>query len=167
MYVCTYMEISPGCPLERLMLKLKLQYFGHLMRRADSLEKTLMLGKIKGRRRGDHRGWDGWMASLTQSTWVWVDFGVWWWTGSPGALWFMGSQRVRQDWTELIQLYVCLQLRGAGDTPRPRSGAAPALHWSSREEIPYVQDQEQWLGFAGLAVWRHPTPKVRKTPVRR
>ena len=45
-------EISPGCSLERLMLKLKLQYFGHLMRRADSLEKTLMLGKIEGRRRG-------------------------------------------------------------------------------------------------------------------
>ena len=49
-------EISPGCPLEGLMLKLKLQYFGHLMRRADSLEKTLMLGKIEGgRRRGQQR----------------------------------------------------------------------------------------------------------------
>ena len=47
-------EISPGCSLERLMLKLKLQYFGHLMRRADSFEKTLMLGKIEGGRRG---GW--------------------------------------------------------------------------------------------------------------
>ena len=44
-------EISPGCSLERMMLKLKLQYFGHLMRRADSLEKTLMLGGIRGRRR--------------------------------------------------------------------------------------------------------------------
>ena len=59
-------EISPGCSLEGLMLKLKLQYFGHLMRRADSFEKTLMLGKIEGRRRKDERGWDGWMASLTQ-----------------------------------------------------------------------------------------------------
>ena len=49
-------EISPGCSLEGLMLKLKLQYFGHLMRRADSLEKTLMLGKIEGRRRRDDRG---------------------------------------------------------------------------------------------------------------
>ena len=55
-------EISPGCSLERLMLKLKLQYFGHLMRRADSLEKTLMLGKIEGRRRKGRqrmRGLDG------------------------------------------------------------------------------------------------------------
>ena len=49
-------EISPGCSLEALMLKLKLQYFGHLMRRVDSLEKTLMLGGIGGRRRGDDRG---------------------------------------------------------------------------------------------------------------
>ena len=49
-------EISPGCSLEGLMLKLKLQYFGHLMRRVDSLEKTLMLGGIGGKRRGDNRG---------------------------------------------------------------------------------------------------------------
>ena len=59
-------EISPEYSLEGLMLKLKLQYFGHLMGRADSLVKTLMLGKIEGRRRGDDRGSDGWMASLTQ-----------------------------------------------------------------------------------------------------
>ena len=51
---------------------------------------------------GDDRGGDGWMASLTQWTWVWVDFGSWWWTGRPGVLWFMGSQRVGHDWaTEL------------------------------------------------------------------
>ena len=64
-------EISPGCSLEGLMLKLKLQYFGHLMQRTDSLEKTLMLGKTEGRRRRGHdRGWDGWMASPTQWTWM-------------------------------------------------------------------------------------------------
>ena len=51
---------------------------------------------------GDDRGWDGWIASLTQWTWVWVNSGSWWWTGRPGVLWFMGSQRVRHDWaTEL------------------------------------------------------------------
>ena len=96
-------EISPGCLLEGLMLKLKLQYLGHLMWRADSLEKTLMLGKTEGRRRRDERGWDGWMTSPTQWTWVWVDSGIWWWTGRPGVLWFMGLQsqtRVR-DWTEM------------------------------------------------------------------
>ena len=80
----------------------KLQYFGHLMQRVDSFEKTLMLGKIEGRRRGDDRGWDGWMASLTQWTWVWVDSRIWWWTGRPGVLWFMGSQRPGHYWvTEL------------------------------------------------------------------
>ena len=73
-------EISPGCSLEGLMLKLKLQYVGHLMRRVDSLEKTLMLGGIGVRRRRDDRGLDGWMASLTQWTWVWVNSGSWWWT---------------------------------------------------------------------------------------
>ena len=51
---------------------------------------------------GDDRGWDGWMASATQGTWVWVNSGSWWWTGRPGVLWFMGLQRVRHDWaTEL------------------------------------------------------------------
>ena len=51
---------------------------------------------------GDDRGWDGWMAWLTRWTWVWVNSGSWWWTGRPGVLWFMGSQRVRHDWaTEL------------------------------------------------------------------
>ena len=59
-------EINPEYSLEGLMLKLKLQYLGHLMRRADSLEKTLMLGKIEGRRRRDYGGWDGWMASPTR-----------------------------------------------------------------------------------------------------
>ena len=65
-------EISPGCSLEGLMLKLKLQYFGHLMRRADSLEKTLMLGKIEGRRRkGQQRmRWlDGTTDSMDSSSW--------------------------------------------------------------------------------------------------
>ena len=61
-------EISPGCSLEGLMLKLKLQYFGHLMQRADSSEKTLMLGKIEGRRRRGRQRMSGWMASPTQWT---------------------------------------------------------------------------------------------------
>ena len=82
-----------------LMLKLKLQYFGHLMQRTDSLEKSLMLGKIEGWRRSGERVWDCWMASLTQWTWVWINSGSWWWTGRPGVLQSMGSQRVERDWT--------------------------------------------------------------------
>ena len=65
------------------------------MQRTDSFEKTLMLGKIEG---SDDRGRDDWMASPTQWTWVWVSSGSWWWTGKPGLLQYMGSQRVRQDW---------------------------------------------------------------------
>ena len=79
-------EISPEGSLEGLMLKLKIQYFGHLKQRVDSLEKTLMLRKIGGRRRRGDRGWDGWMASLTQWTWVWVSSRSWWWAGRPGML---------------------------------------------------------------------------------
>ena len=95
-------EISPEYSLEGLMLKLKLQYFGHLMQRTDPLEKTLMLGKIEGRRR---RGWQRmrWLdISPTQWTWVWVSSGSQWWTGKPGVLQSMGSQRVGHNWvTEL------------------------------------------------------------------
>ena len=92
-------EINPEYSLEGLMLKLKLQYFGHLKWRADSFEKTLMLGRLKAGGGGDDRGCDGWMASPTQWTWVWVNSGSWWWTGRPGVvqLW-----RVGHDWaTEL------------------------------------------------------------------
>ena len=95
-------EISPNYSLEGLMLRLKLQYFGHLMQRIFSLEKTLMLGKIEGRRRRGQQKMRWFMASLTQWTWIWVDSGSWWWTGRSGALQSMGWQRVRHDWaTEL------------------------------------------------------------------
>ena len=95
-------EISTGYSLEELMLKWKLQYFVNLMRRVDSLEKTLVLGGIRGGGEGDDRGWGGWMASPTRWTWVWVNSGSWWWTGRPGVLQFMGSQRVGHNWaTEL------------------------------------------------------------------
>ena len=92
-------EISPGCSLEGLMLKLKLQYFGHLMRRADSLEKRPWCWERLKSREGDDRGWYGWMASLSQWTWVQVNSRSWWWTGRPGMLQSMGSLGVGHDWT--------------------------------------------------------------------
>ena len=95
--------ISPEYSLEGLMLKLKLQYFGHLMWRTDSLEKTLMLGKMKV---GGE--WDGWMASPTQWTWVWVNSGSWWWAGRPGVLQSMGLQRVGYDWATELNWYILL-----------------------------------------------------------
>ena len=94
-------DISPEYSLEGLMLKLQIQYFGHLMWRTDSLEKTLMLGKKAGGE-ADNRVWDDWMASLTQWTWVWINSWSWWWTGRPGVLQSMWSQRVGHNWvTEL------------------------------------------------------------------
>ena len=80
-------EISPGWSLEGMMLKSWLT------------GKRLWCWEGLGAGgRGDDRGWDGWMASLTRWTWVWVNSRRWWWTGRPGVLRFMGSQRVRHNW---------------------------------------------------------------------
>ena len=95
-------DISPGCSLVGLMLKLKLQYFGHLMRRLTQWKRPWCWEGLKVGGEGVDRGWDGWMASPTQCTWDWVNSGSWWWTGRPGVLQSIGSQRVRHDWaTEL------------------------------------------------------------------
>ena len=94
-------EISPEYSLEGLMLKLKLQYFGYLMQRADSLEKPWCWERLKAGGEGDDRGWDGWMASLTWWTWFWASPGSWWWTGKPGVLQSMGGCK-ESDTTELL-----------------------------------------------------------------
>ena len=95
-------EINPEYSLEGLMLKLKLQYFGHLMWRNDSLEKTLMLGKAEDKRR---RGWQRmkWLQGITDSMAMnWASSGSWWCTGRPGMLQSMELQWVRHNWaTEL------------------------------------------------------------------
>ena len=76
--------------------------FGHLMQRTDSLEKTLMLGKLKSGGEENDRGWDGWMASLTWWMWIWASSKSWWWPGKPSVLQSMGSQTVGNGWvTEL------------------------------------------------------------------
>ena len=97
-------EISPECSLEVLMLKLKLQYFGHQMGRTDSLEKTLMLEKFEDRRRSDDRRWEGWKASLTRWTRVWPRSRSWWWTGKPDVLQSVGLQSVGLDWVTELNL---------------------------------------------------------------
>ena len=93
-------EISPEYSLEVLMLKLKLQYFGHLMRRTDSLKRPWCWERLKAGE-GDDRGWNVWMASPTWWTWVWASSRSWWWTGKPSVLQSVGLQRIRQlsDWT--------------------------------------------------------------------
>ena len=121
------LKISPECSLEGLMLKLKPQSFGYLMQRTDSLEGLMLKAKfqilwppdakrpwcwerLKAGGEWDNRGWDGWMASPTQWTWIWVNSGSWWWTGRPGMLRFMGLQRVRHDWA--IELNWSNRIRG-------------------------------------------------------
>ena len=109
-------ETSPGCSLEGLMLRLKLQYFGHLMWRVDSLEKTLMLGRIGGRRRRGRQRMR-WLDIITESMHMSLgELRSWWWKGRPGMLWFMGSQnRTRlSNWTELNwsgMALVCCELK--------------------------------------------------------
>ena len=99
-------EISSQYSLEGLMLKLKLQYFGHLMWRTDWCEeRPWSWERLKAGGEGDYKGCNGWMASPTQWTWVWVNSGSWWWTGRPGVLQSMRSQRVGHNWvTELTEL---------------------------------------------------------------
>ena len=101
-------EISPECLLEGLMLKLKRQYFGHLIWRANSLEKTLMLGRLRTGGKGDDKGLDGWMASPTRWTWVWARSGRWWRTGNP---------RRRQGYT--MEKKTTSLTSGAGKTGQP------------------------------------------------
>ena len=91
--------ISPDYSLEGLTLKLQLQYFVHLMQRTVSLEKILMLGRNEGQGEGDKRGWDVWMASGIQWSWVSASSGSWWWTRNPGVLQSMGLHTVGHNWT--------------------------------------------------------------------
>ena len=95
-------EISPEYSLEGLMLKLKLQYVATWCEDLTQWKRPWCWESLKAGGEGDNRGQDGWMASPTQRTWVWASSRSWWWTGKPGVLQAMGSQRVRHNWaTEL------------------------------------------------------------------
>ena len=106
----------------------KAEYFAHLMRRTDSLKRTWCWGRLKMGGEGDDRGWDGWTASPTQWTWVWVNSGSWWWTERPDRLQSMAvtkSQTRVSDWTELT-------------FPSPANlGRWILYHWATGEAPPY------------------------------
>ena len=92
-------EISPGCPLEGVLYwSWKYNTLAVWCKELTHLKGLWCWERLRAGGEGDDRGWDGWMASLTQWTWVWVNSGSWWWTGRPGMLQFMGLQRLRYDW---------------------------------------------------------------------
>ena len=115
-------EISPESLLQGLMLKLKLQYLATWCEELTHFKRPWFWEILKGE--GDNRGWDGWMASLTQWTWVWINSRSCWWTGRPGVLQSMGLQRVSwtwlSDWIELkvkshskfwVNSYICARIK--------------------------------------------------------
>ena len=96
------LNISPGCSLEGLMLGWNSNTLANRWKELIHLKRPWYWEGLRAGGEGDDRGWDGWMASPTRWTWVWVNSGSWWWTGRHGVLRFMGSHRVRHDWvTEL------------------------------------------------------------------
>ena len=106
---------------------------------------------------GDDRGWDGWMASLTQWTWVWVNSGTWWRTGRPGVLWFMGSQRVGHNWAT--------ELNWSSPPPTPYKVPFIGHTWlSTRLKFnPHLQDIFPWKK-TNSQVLRVRTGMFRKLP---
>ena len=105
-------EICPEYSLEGLMLKLKLQYFvAWCEEELAHRKRPWCWERLKAGEEGANRGWDGWMASLTQRTWVWASSGSWWWTGRPGVLQSIWLQIVEHDWvTELNWCFICFSL---------------------------------------------------------
>ena len=150
-------EISPKCSLEGLMLKLKLQYFGHLLQRADSFEKTLMLGKIEGRRRRCQQRMR-WLYGITYS--MDMNLGKLWELVMDREAWCaesMGLQRVRHDWAT--------ELNWTGDTSSslnwPQNcralGISKQPHWILEHLVWALQSQLKWEEFTGLE-WRRKWP---------
>ena len=98
-------EISPGCSLEGLMLKLKLNTLATWWEELTHWKRPWFWERLRAEGEGNNRGWDGWRESLTQRMWVWVNSGSWWWTGRPGVLQSMGSQRIRHNWVTVLNWY--------------------------------------------------------------
>ena len=118
----TLKEISPEYSLEGLMVKLKLQYFGHQCEKLSPWKRSWCWERLHAGGGGDYKGWDGWMVSLTQWTWVWVGSECWWWTWKPGMLQSMGSQSNGHYWvTELPEAHFSSQ----SPSDKPQVGR----HW--------------------------------------
>ena len=103
-------EISPGCSWGDWCWSWNSNILTTWCEELTHLKRPWCWERLRAGGEGDDRGWDGWMASPTQWTWVWVDSGSWWWTGRPVVLRFMGSQRVRHDWVTELNWDICVSL---------------------------------------------------------
>ena len=148
-------QISPEYSLERLMLKLKLNTLASWCKELTHWKRLWCWESLKVGGKGDDRGWDGWMASLTRWTWVWASSDSWWWTGKPGVLQSMGSQRVRHDWVAELNwtesLYEWGQSPGRWQktTTRVRRGWNNRKVWKE-EEPETSQEWEEQKSESGL-----------------
>jgi len=110
---------------------------------------------LGARGEGDDRGWDGWMASLTRWTWVWVNSGSWWWTGRPGVLWFMGLQGVSRTWLSDWSDLIWLSLTQITMPPKLNSGEAKGRTWGLQKiesnsfwsTISVARKSDTWWGY--------------------
>ena len=135
-------EISPECSLARLMLKLKLQYLVTWCEELTHLKRLWYWERLKAGGEGVDRGWDGWMASLTQWAWVWVNSGSWWWTGRPGMLQSMGLQRVGHDWAT--------ELNRTGKREQKKEKEKPSLSQTIGDSLAMSKIKKVVLSFQNL-----------------
>ena len=137
--------------------ELKFQYFGHLMQSADSFEKNMMVGKIGARRRRGRQRMRWWMVSPTQWTWVRASSGSWWWTGRPGMLQSMGSQRVGHDWTDWLE--ACSQACSGQELTLSPAGAFNILYKPPGQGLGQRLGSHKALAASTFTVRsRHPAP---------
>ena len=135
-------EISPGISLEGMKRKLKLLTLATSCEELTHWKRLWCWEGLWAGGEGDHRGWDGWMASLTRWTCVWLSSRSLWWTGRPGVLWFMGSQIIGHDWaTELNWTEYGLAHQSKSQfSPQP---VPPTKKWASYPHPPEVSQNKQ------------------------
>jgi len=132
-------EISPGYTLEGLILSWNSNTLATWCEELTHLKRPWCWERLRAGGEGDDRGWDGWMASRTQWTWIWVNSVSWWWTGRPGVLRLMGSERVRHDWATELNWHVCVYVC-----------VCPSKALSS---LKYIRDKSKGLCYYKQALW--------------
>ena len=130
------------------------------MQRAESFKNTLIQERLRAWGEGDDRGWDGWMASQTQWTWVWVNSGSWWWTGRPSILQSMGSQKDTTEWLNWDlrgeKYILCLNVDDEAEGCWPpffnkgTDSQWSCYHWSEETEISSLF---KWTFYLGTPKW--------------